>query len=339
MLVKAIAKETKCMFLNVQISSLMNKWLGESERLVTAIFTLAEKIQPCIIFIDEIDSLFSKRSETDHEVTVRMKSCFMSLWDGILNDKSSQITIIGCTNRPSAMDEALLRRMPHTFHVGLPNTEQREKILRVILKEEKLDDDVDFKRLAGELDGYSGSDIQALCEEAARAPVHEILSKYKNKTQQLGGNLTTRNVCYQDFIEAKKVVHKTGTKFEYTFSSRSRSRSFSSDTNQEESKKNSQPPTPSQIPTQPPYPNPYGTPYPPVYPQPYFPNPYAAELYSQYQMMQPNPYGPPYPQVYPYQPIPQPQPQFPSSTQPQQNPQPPNVPKPPDPESDIYKAD
>lgn len=74
MLVKAIAKETKCVFINLQISNLMNKWLGESEKLVAAIFSLAEKVQPCIIFIDEIDSLFGKRSEKDHEVTLRMKS-------------------------------------------------------------------------------------------------------------------------------------------------------------------------------------------------------------------------------------------------------------------------
>lgn len=120
----------------------------------------------------------------------------MSLWDGLLNNPNSHITIIGCTNRPSAIDEALLRRMPHTFHIGLPNLEQREKILEVvnnnlfffsfllnyfikILKDEDLADNVNLKELAKILDGYSGSDLKALCEEAARAPIHEYLTQNK----------------------------------------------------------------------------------------------------------------------------------------------------------------
>jgi len=182
--------------------------LGESEKLVAAIFSLAEKLQPCIIFIDEIDSLFGKRSEKDHEVTLRMKSLFMSLWDGLLNNPNSHITIIGCTNRPSAIDEALLRRMPHTFHIGLPNLEQREKILEVVLKDEDLADNVNLKELAKILDGYSGSDLKALCEEAARAPIHEYLTQNKNKMENYSHD-QIRKIEFSDFVNAKKVVQKT----------------------------------------------------------------------------------------------------------------------------------
>lgn len=91
MVAQATAKEADCRFLSIEISTLTNKWFGESQKLVHALFTLARKIQPCIIFIDEIDALLRQRDGSDHEVTAAMKSQFMQLWDGLSTDKSSKV--------------------------------------------------------------------------------------------------------------------------------------------------------------------------------------------------------------------------------------------------------
>ncbi|OMH81337.1 ATPase family AAA domain-containing protein 1, partial [Zancudomyces culisetae] len=91
MLAKALAKESRARFINLHLSTLMDKWFGESNRLVKAVFTLADKLQPTIIFIDEIDSLFRTRESRDHEATSMMKAEFMSLWDGLATDSGNRV--------------------------------------------------------------------------------------------------------------------------------------------------------------------------------------------------------------------------------------------------------
>ena len=107
--------------------------MGESEKIITAIFTLAEKYEPCIIFIDEIDSVLGKRTETDHEVTTRMKSLWMQLWDGIISANNKRILVIGATNKPFNLDDAILRRLNLQFEIPLPNTQQRKNILSIVI--------------------------------------------------------------------------------------------------------------------------------------------------------------------------------------------------------------
>jgi SpoVK/Ycf46/Vps4 family AAA+-type ATPase len=145
MLAKALAKESGATFINIAASVLMDKWYGESNKLVAALFSLARKTQPSIIFIDEIDSFLRERSKGDHETTAMMKAEFIacvisiifavteashpcSLWDELLSD-SDRIIILGATNRIRDIDPAALRRMPKQFTLSLPNTAQREKIL------------------------------------------------------------------------------------------------------------------------------------------------------------------------------------------------------------------
>lgn len=130
-----------------------------------AIFTLAEKLQPSIIFVDEIDAFLRSRSSTDYEASALVKAQFMTLWDGFATDPKSRVVVVGATNRPEDVDRAILRRMPRTCRVGLPvgtkgvpllcesfsNTRritallvggqdesQRCKILQVILRHEKV---------------------------------------------------------------------------------------------------------------------------------------------------------------------------------------------------------
>ncbi|XP_013878427.1 outer mitochondrial transmembrane helix translocase [Austrofundulus limnaeus] len=177
MIAKATAKASGCKFINLQASTLTDMWYGESQKLTAAVFSLAVKIQPCIIFIDEIESFLRNRSSLDHEATAMMKAQFMSLWDGLDTSATTQVMVMGATNRPQDMDPAILRRMPATFHVGLPNTRQREDILRLILAGENLSNAVNLKEIAERTETYSGSDLRELCRDAAMYRVRDYVRK------------------------------------------------------------------------------------------------------------------------------------------------------------------
>ncbi|KAK9522380.1 hypothetical protein VZT92_018848 [Zoarces viviparus] len=177
MIAKATAKASGCKFINLQASTLTDMWYGESQKLTAAVFSLAKKIQPCIIFIDEIESFLRNRSSLDHEATAMMKAQFMSLWDGLDTSSTTQVMVMGATNRPQDVDPAILRRMPATFHVGLPNTRQRQDILRLILAGENLSNAINLKEIAEETGGYSGSDLRELCRDAAMYRFRDYVRK------------------------------------------------------------------------------------------------------------------------------------------------------------------
>eukprot|EP00127_Corallochytrium_limacisporum_P006299 Clim_evm10s225 gene=Clim_evmTU10s225 len=177
MLAKAVAKASHCVFINVQMNSLTDKWFGESQKLVSALFSLARKLQPAIIFLDEADALLRNRASNDHEATAMMKAIFMSQWDGLTTDPDCRVIVMGATNRPYDVDKAFLRRMPQTFKVSLPNTQQREAILRVLLKSEPIDDTVNLQRLAEQTERYSGSALSELCRNAAMYVVREYMAR------------------------------------------------------------------------------------------------------------------------------------------------------------------
>ncbi|XP_014669294.1 PREDICTED: ATPase family AAA domain-containing protein 1-like isoform X2 [Priapulus caudatus] len=175
MIAKATAKEAGARFINLQLSSLTDKWYGESQKLAAAVFSLAVKLQPSIIFIDEMDSFLRSRDSHDHEATAMMKAQFMSLWDGLVTDQACYVIVMGATNRPQDVDRAILRRMPATFHVGLPSLKQRESILNIILREEYTAEDVSFHEVARLTEGFSGSDLKELCRTAAVLRVREYI--------------------------------------------------------------------------------------------------------------------------------------------------------------------
>ncbi|XP_063346158.1 outer mitochondrial transmembrane helix translocase [Pelmatolapia mariae] len=177
MIAKATARASGCRFINLQASTLTDMWYGESQKLTAAVFSLAVKIQPCIIFIDEIESFLRNRSSMDHEATAMMKAQFMSLWDGLDTSSTTQVMVMGATNRPQDVDPAILRRMPTTFHIGLPNTRQREDILRLILAGENLSNAINLKEIAEKTEGYSGSDLRELCRDAAMYRVRDYVRK------------------------------------------------------------------------------------------------------------------------------------------------------------------
>ncbi|KAK1392294.1 ATPase family AAA domain-containing protein 1-A [Heracleum sosnowskyi] len=150
---------------------------------VAAVFSLAHKLQPAIIFIDEVDSFLSKRSSRDHEVSVRMKTEFMVLWDGFTTDQNARVMVLAGTNRPSELDQEILRRLPQTYEVGLPDHRGRVDILKVILKGEKVESLIDIDHIAALCDGHSGSDLLELCKQAAYFPIRDFLNAEKSELE------------------------------------------------------------------------------------------------------------------------------------------------------------
>lgn len=200
MLAKALAKESGANFISIRMSSIMDKWYGESNKMVDAIFSLAEKLQPCIVFIDEIDSFLRERQSMDHEVTAMLKAEFMTLWDGLTS--SGRILVLGATNRPNDIDSAFMRRMPKRFSVSLPNIEQRRRILKILLKESETDDkEFDLEKLVYATDGLSGSDLKELCRDAAMNSMREyIRSNFKNGKKITEGDVKVRPLKNADFV-------------------------------------------------------------------------------------------------------------------------------------------
>ncbi|XP_066305152.1 outer mitochondrial transmembrane helix translocase-like [Branchiostoma lanceolatum] len=184
MIAKATAKEAGCRFINLQPSVLTDKWYGESQRLASAVFHLATKIQPAIIFIDEIDSFLRTRQSQDHEATAMMKAEFMSLWDGLATNPRCKVMVMGATNRPQDVDQAILRRMPSRFWINVPNEKQRESILKLILANEVVSEDVDLRKIAEQTDACSGSDLREVCRNASIYRVRDLMKEEKAKEKE-----------------------------------------------------------------------------------------------------------------------------------------------------------
>uniref|UniRef100_A0AAR2ING1 Outer mitochondrial transmembrane helix translocase n=1 Tax=Pygocentrus nattereri TaxID=42514 RepID=A0AAR2ING1_PYGNA len=188
LIAKATAKASGCQFINLQASTLTDKWYGESQKLTAAVFSLAVKLQPCIIFIDEIDSFLRNRSSLDHEATAMMKAQFMSLWDGLETGACTQVMVMGATNRPQDVDAAILRRMPTAFHVGLPVSYTPLKrwcfkgslVKRMVLCT-PISNAINLKEIAEKTEGYSGSDLREVCRDAAMYRVRDYVRKQQMK--------------------------------------------------------------------------------------------------------------------------------------------------------------
>ncbi|KAF9966261.1 hypothetical protein BGZ70_002846 [Mortierella alpina] len=182
LLAKAVAKESGARMLEIKASDIFDMYVGEGEKNVSAVFSLARKLSPCVIFLDEVDSIFRARgsggsggsSGGGNSSQREILNQFMVEWDGLRSSgQNNGIVIMASTNRPFELDDAVLRRLPRRILVDLPSEQARERILNVYLSEEVLEEGVDVKDLAKKTTLFSGSDLKNLCVSAALAAVRE----------------------------------------------------------------------------------------------------------------------------------------------------------------------
>ncbi|GLT39503.1 hypothetical protein SLA2020_136900 [Shorea laevis] len=211
MLAKAVASESEATFFNVSASSLTSKWVGEGEKLVRTLFMVAISRQPSVIFMDEIDSIMSTRLANENDASRRLKSEFLIQFDGVTSNPDDLVIVIGATNKPQELDDAVLRRLVKRIYVPLPDENVRRLLLKHKLKGQAFSlPGKDLDRLAKETEGYSGSDLQALCEEAAMMPIRELGESVLNvKANQV------RGVRYEDFQKAMTVIRPSLNKSKY----------------------------------------------------------------------------------------------------------------------------
>lgn len=171
-LAKACATECDSTFFSISSSDLISKFVGESEKMIKALFQEARKHESSIIFIDEIDSLCSARSEGENESTRRVKTEFLVQMDGVGNDKGGKLLVLGATNIPWDLDQAVRRRFEKRIYIPLPDYDACR-----FLVEQKLTGvpttitQPQFDEIARRVDGYSGSDIEVLVKDAAMEPL------------------------------------------------------------------------------------------------------------------------------------------------------------------------
>ena len=178
MLAKAVATESEANFISVKGPEFLNKWVGESEKAVRETFRKARQASPCVVFMDEIDSIAPNRGSgsCDSNVTERVVSQLLTEMDGL--EALNNVVVIAATNRPDMIDPALLRpgRFDKSMLVAPPDEESREAIFGIHTRGKPLEDDVDLKKLAGMTEGCTGADIAAICNEAVMTSVRRLVA-------------------------------------------------------------------------------------------------------------------------------------------------------------------
>lgn len=193
MIAKALATESSLNFLSIKGSDLFSMWVGESEKAVRKLFQKARQVAPAIIFFDEIDSVGGERGEGgSNSVKERVLAQILTEIDGV--NALKDVTIVAATNRPDLIDKALMRpgRLDRVIYVGLPDALTRKEIFNIKLKRMPIHESVNIETLVNQTEGYSGAEIQAVCQEAA---LHALEKSFK-----------AENVTIEDFNFALKFV-------------------------------------------------------------------------------------------------------------------------------------
>ncbi|KAJ4948374.1 hypothetical protein JOQ06_019908 [Pogonophryne albipinna] len=203
MLAKAVAAESNATFFNISAASLTSKYVGEGEKLVRALFAVARELQPSVIFIDEIDSLLCERREGEHEASRRLKTEFLVEFDGVQSGGDDRVLVMGATNRPQELDEAVLRRFAKRVYVALPDAETRLTLLENLLaKHGNPLSKTELSNLAKKSDGYSGSDLTSLAKDAALGPIREL---GPDEVRRMAAS-EMRNIKLKDFEDSLKRI-------------------------------------------------------------------------------------------------------------------------------------
>ena len=202
LLAKATAAEVEATFFNVSASSIISKWLGESEKLVKQLFELADEKQPSIIFIDEVDALAGARGG-EHDAMRRVKTELLTSMDGLSSSETDRIVTVGATNMPESIDGAFRRRFERRIYIPLPDFPARSAIFSFNTKGVELAECADFEVLAEITEGYSGSDIAMVCREAIMTPIRELdMAGAIEDT-----SIAARSVTQDDFLEAIESIN------------------------------------------------------------------------------------------------------------------------------------
>ncbi|MEM2760465.1 MAG: AAA family ATPase [Nitrososphaerales archaeon] len=201
----ATASEIAGYFINVDAASMMSKWLGEAEKNVAKLFTMARNIAqkekvPVILFVDELDSLLGTRAnEVGGEI--RVKNQFLTEMDGIVSkSKDLQLYVIGATNKPWSLDWPFLRRFQKRIFISLPDTEARLQMFKLYTSQLNVDQNLKLEELAKITEGYSASDIRDICQSVQLRVVNELFKS--GKANQNDAN--TRNINMSDFKDSLK---------------------------------------------------------------------------------------------------------------------------------------
>ena len=184
MIAKAVAANSEANFISIKGPELLSKWVGESEKGIREIFRKARQASPCVVFFDELDSVAPRRSTSagDSHVGERIVSQLLTEMDGLEDLKG--VVVIGATNRPDIIDEALLRpgRFDRLLEIPLPDSDAIKEILKIHIAKKPADKSVDLDKLVDLAKGYSGADIAALVNAAAMSAIREYITI--NRTAQ-----------------------------------------------------------------------------------------------------------------------------------------------------------
>eukprot|EP00041_Stephanoeca_diplocostata_P007214 m.100618 g.100618 ORF g.100618 m.100618 type:complete len:231 (-) comp16782_c2_seq22:240-932(-) len=185
----------------------MSSYYGEAQKYAKAVFTLARKKTPCVIFIDEVDSLFQSRDQmnnaaTDKDVMTEM----MQEWDGLATSEGRNgVMVLGATNRPMDLDDAVLRRFPRRLLIDVPTVDGRRMILDKLVRGNTLAADVDLADIAARTERFSGSDLRDLCYESALNATKRFISSH-GIDDAGGDSVRAVEITNEDFINSIKII-------------------------------------------------------------------------------------------------------------------------------------
>jgi transitional endoplasmic reticulum ATPase len=217
LLAKALAHESQANFIAIKGPEVMNKWVGESEKAIREIFHKARQAAPCIIFMDEIDSIAPIRGHGESsQVTERIVSQILTELDGI--ESLKDVVVVAATNRPDIIDPALLRagRFGKHIEIGLPDLDARKAIFKIHLKNRPLGDDVNIESLAASMEGKSGADIEGLCDEATTEAIRDFIAQF-GFADPKPDQLEEVKLYRRHFDSAMEAVLKTSTRSEKSY--------------------------------------------------------------------------------------------------------------------------
>ena len=203
LLAKAVANETQANFIPLTGPEIMSKYYGQSEENLREVFKNAEENAPSIIFIDEIDSIAPSRDEVTGEVERRVVAQLLALMDGLKT--RGRVVVIGATNRPNALDNAIRRpgRFDREIEIGIPDKDERLEILHIHTRGMPLAEDVKLEEFASITHGYAGADLAALCREAAMRALRRILPDLDLEMEEIPVEVLNKlTVTRQDFQQA-----------------------------------------------------------------------------------------------------------------------------------------